>query len=304
MRKRGIACAGLLVGVSILAFSLPASATTTYPDNYWGGLNTYSNSDPNNSGAGDIIGNSNFEIYSADVTRNGNNLSVTINTNFVQHIGEDGVGLGALFLTNNTPTWNTDAQSQSAPYNGSNGSGPPTYSYDVAQNDPGRFSWAVQLPGSVYDPSTVFNGSGQSGTVNLLALASGASAGTDVVYSNAGGTSTTYPLSGSGNYYFRQGQAVGTTSTTDVGDVQWSIGNGTLTFDIANAFVAGGGVLQDTFYLAWAMTCANDVIYVNPTLAAQGTTPLPASLPLFLGGAGLMGWAARKRRRTSKQMAT
>ena len=284
---------GLVVGASLLALSVSANASSfTVADSYWGGYNTYDNYAPPNTAA-DIIGNSDFEIYGVTGTRTGNDLSVTVFTNFTGHIGEDNVGLGALFLANGNVSYNTSAPN----YAGQVSAGPPTYAYDLPSADLGRFDFAAAIP---------TNPGGTSGTGTLYGLNG---TGNDVVLANVNGNPITAPVGGNPGYYFRAGQDVGVspqTGTTSLESINWSIGTGsftdlngthstgTLTFDIANAFGLG---LQDSFTLAWAMTCANDVIYVASTLGANTTTPIPASLPLFVGGAGLIGLFARKRRK-------
>lgn len=285
MSMRSI-CAGLLVGASCLAVSLPAVAdTVTINDGYFGGLNTYNNS-PVTAGS-DVIGNSDFQVTKADVTRTGSDLQVVVYTNFVNHIGEDGVGLGALFLGNGSPTYNNTV-------NGSGVSAP--YAYDQFTNDTGRFSLAVGLPSPV---ST-------GGAATLYSLDG---TGGDVQLSNVYNDQVTYPFAGNNGYYFRQNQAVGVKTTG--ADPAHALGNtasysidnvnSTLTFNVANVFGTAANQLQDTFTLAWAMTCANDVILATTTLNANTTTPIPASLPLFLSGAGVLGLIGRNRRRKAAE---
>jgi hypothetical protein len=63
------------------------------------------------------------------------------------------------------------------------------------------------------------------------------------------------------------------------------------------------GLLGNDFALSWAMSCANDVIQgiVNIPSSYSGfsgsQTPLPAALPLFAGGLGLLGYLGRRRQR-------
>ena len=79
----------------------------------------------------------------------------------------------------------------------------------------------------------------------------------------------------------------------------WSIGSGTLTFEIVNAFA----LLSDNFTFAWEETCANDIILGSPTLTSssgggtQSATPPPPALPLFATGLGALGLLARRKKR-------
>lgn len=293
MRAR-ILYSGLVASVALVAFSLPAAASsTTAADTYWGGYNTYNNNQaPPNP---DVIGGSAYEIYGVTATRNNDSsLTVKIFTNFVNHINEDSahVGLGDLFLVNGNVTFNTNAPN----YAGQSTAGAPSYLYDDPKSDTGRFDYAVNIPN---DPGS------SSGSGKLLYALNGSD--TDVVWSNVNGL----PGPTGGGYAWRADQYVEVNTTgksAEANDVTWSIDGsdtswggssvGSLTFNIANAF-GTGNFLQDTFTLAWAMTCANDVVYLTPTLAVGEPVPLPASLPLFLGGAGFVGWLAKKRRKNS-----
>jgi hypothetical protein len=275
---------GALASLTILAFGFSASAApVTVLDTYYGGLNTFNNNPPT---SGDVIGSSAFGISSAVLTRTGNNLEVVINTNYVQNIGDSGTGLGALFLGNGTPTFNNAADSSqpiTAPY-----------AYDEFSANPSRFQYAVGIP---TNPTTT------SGTGTLYALNG---TGSDVQLSNDNGNTVTYPINPNANSYFRMNQAVGVNNTAQTLNpslgvsATWSIGSGTLTFEIINAFA----LLADNFTFAWAETCANDIILASTTLTSssgggtQSATPLPAALPLFatgLGALGLLGWRRKRK---------
>jgi hypothetical protein len=285
-RLCGVAFRGLFAGICVLGVALPAAASPV-ADSYYGGLNTYNN--PN-----DVIGNSDFQIFSAEAIRTGNDLQVIINTNFVNHIGEDGVGLGALFLGNGTPNYNVTSYNATTHVYSITGPGSSAdhYAEDTFAADPGRFGFAAAIP---------TNPGGLSGTGAFYALNG---TGSDVLLSNVYNNTVTHGfVGGDGHYYFRQGQAVGV-NTTVAGaalsnTVSWSIDTtaNTLTFDIAGAF--GSGLLGDAFTLAWAMTCANDVIITSTTFSPSVATPLPATLPLFAGGLGMIGWLSSKRRKKS-----
>ena len=293
-RMRPIACLGLLAGLATLISGFSASASSVLvSDAYYGGLNTYNNNPTGSPATGDIIGSSGFDIISALVTRTNNDLIVTINTNYVQIIGDSGTGLGALFLGNAANLqYNNNANSSQAVV--------APYAYDTFVGNESRFSYAIGVPltptlspsGTATGPSTVY---ALNGT------------GSDVMTSNVAGHSQTYPNDPSSPYYFRSGQAVGVNSSalpvTDPNvSATWAVDKtaNTLTFDIVNAFDL---LTYNTFTLAWAMTCANDVILATVTLppdAPPPSVPLPAALPLFatgLGVVGLFGW--RKKRKAA-----
>jgi hypothetical protein len=303
----GTLCGSLLVGASLLAFSLPVSASPV-ADNYIGGLDKYDHTPVTSSW--DVIGNSHFEVYGLDVTRpNSTDLTVTIYTNFVNHVGEDNVGLGALFIGTSAPNYNITTFSSPSTYTNSGaGSSVDGYAYDTYAADTARFQYAAQLAPSVYDP----NNTGAVATP-AQGLYNTASDGSNVQLANVDGNTVTHGFTGGdGSYYFRSGQAVGVTGGSTVAGTGVSY---TTVSSVANPFAAGttgelnitlsnvlgSGDIFDglsTLYLAWAMTCANDVILASTTLgAAPPTTPLPASLPLFMGGLGLMAWLSAKRRK-------
>ena len=65
--------------------------------------------------------------------------------------------------------------------------------------------------------------------------------------------------------------------------------------------ITDNGLFDGPLALAWAMTCANDVIIADIPVTVtthQDTTPLPAALPLFgtgLGALGLLGWRRKRK---------
>ena len=105
-------------------------------------------------------------------------------------------------------------------------------------------------------------------------------------------------------YYFRQGQAVlfnPSDSNTAIDPATVKVVSGSY----IEYTIVDNGQLGNTFALSWAMTCANDVIQGLVTLGStdlQGT-PLPAALPLFAGGLGVMGLLARRRKRKGAALA-
>lgn len=283
---------GPYAACSLLALTSLANAGSFHAaDTYSGGTNSYNVGD---STHGDVIANdvsganfptkSAFQIFSMDITRSGNNLSVTINTNYANHVGFLGTGLGALFIGSGTPNYL--------------GSSANNYATDTFRNDPGRFDYAVQIDAGITP-------SGTNGSSTLYSLD-----GTlgDVQQSWHGNTST---INGT---TFRQGQAVGVKATADKisAAAQWTLtqgtdgvdgaGGGRLTFDVTDFFSIIPGLNNGDMTLAWAMTCGNDVILTTLSIPPEGPptnqTPLPGALSLFatgLGGLGLMTWRRHRK---------
>ena len=224
MRARMI-CGTLVVGVSLLAMSVPASANL-FTDQYIGGLDTY-NGLPVSS-AWDVIGNSDFQVYGMDVTLSGTTLQATVYTNFVNHIGEDNVGLGALFIGTGPVNYNITGLPL---YTNTGPSVQPGDPYDTYAADTGRFQYAAQLDKSVYDPANKVSNPAQ-GLYNV------ASNGSNVELANVNGNTNTagFPVNGNSGYYFRSGQAVGVTGGTTVAgtNVSYQIQN-----SVSNPFAAG-----------------------------------------------------------------
>jgi hypothetical protein len=91
-----------------------------------------------------------------------------------------------------------------------------------------------------------------------------------------------------------------TSSNFPLGNVE-----GSITYTILNANLLFG---NGSIGLYWAMTCANESISgtITPTIltgGGQNNAPLPAALPLFVSGLGLMGFFGSRRKRRMAQAA-
>lgn len=313
-----VACGGALAGLSVLACAAPASAATIN-DIYYGGLDTYNN-------PGDVIGAPTFYITSADVTRPTNNtVNVTIHTNFAGAPGTsaaDGTGYGALFFS--VPGWNPTG---SVPW-ASDQYHLNEWQYAVAMpTNPGSGSIATtstglyaigNVTGVTVSPSNSNNNlfNATPGIVKSYTTQNGS-----IVMSNVGGDPITYPGTNNPGFYFRQGQAVqytpatsavaGTSANYSVTATTWTV-NPTNTIDgvvntqgLITFSIVDNGILGNDFGLAWAMTCANDVIQGEAVFNgnAAAPTPLPSALPLFAGGLGVMGFVARRRKKQASKAA-
>ena len=253
-----------MAGLFVVGISGQAQAAT-YLDTYIGGANP-----PGYVGA-DVVANPGdlrFNIASMDVTRSGNSLNVVVNTNYSgANVGAYSTNLGDLFL-GTIPNY-----------------GVTNNVTDTFVGHPARFSDVFH-----FDTNPVNNNAtpSQGGTATLYKLNG---TGSDVVLSHAIGG-------------FRHYQAVSTTSTVKEGlSGTWSTSAGNVTFNIANFFAPGGlgvgkGIYSTGLTLAWAMTCANDVIFEKVALGSEvpvPDVPLPAGLVLFLSGLVGLGSLGRMK---------
>ena len=265
-----------LVAVLCFAGQATAGPVYTFNDNYIGG-NDYGH-------FGDSIGGKPFTISDALVSRDGNLLQVTINTDYAGHNGLEGTYYGDLFL--NT-TWT--AQNRIHDLN---------YTTDTYQ--PGDWSFAVHLPAV-----TQIAEGPQSGTAAFYAITDA-----NVVQSKVGNCNDSVGAPGGSNcnWYYRSHQAVsidpllGTANAATVidGSAAWKVEPGltsqpgkiTFTFD-------DHGKLGNNFALSWAMTCANDIIQGTvelgpPLLGNPLSVPEPSTI--LLASVGLAGLSFTRRR--------
>jgi len=269
-------CARIAGAVAVAAFAASATGSSaqagvTLLDTYWGGNNYY------NPANGDVIGDSNFEIFKATAARvgaGGNTLEISIYTNYAGAPTDgtgraDGTGYGSLFLTPGKNAWNPTGSA-------------PQYGTDVYTQ--GEWQYAAYLPETA-------GASGSSGLYSIP-FANAALNGGEVVGSHVGSDFYSHgsPNPGaSASWYFRDGQAVQINpSDADlVAGSSWTITAGKITFDIVDNHLLG-----NDFALSWAMTCANDVI--------QGQiagVPELSTWAMMIIGFGLVGLQLKRRNR-------
>jgi hypothetical protein len=285
----------LITGAVAVGLASPAFSAN-FTDNYIGGID--------NGGFGDVIGNTNpFGITSVDVTRpDANTLNITINTFYAgapdnHNSGAPntfGTGYGSLFLSTGT--------FGASPVGDTYSSHVGFWGYAVTVNDNGG-----NLTGGLYNTgSTSSDGANNYNATGVVQNYTTGNNGT-IVMANVNGNPISAPTGGNPGDYFRQGQAVqynpyANQSVVSGTSVLESIvapngGNpGQIVFTITD-----NGLFDGPLALAWAMTCANDVIIADIPVTVtthQDTTPLPAALPLFctgLGALGLLGWRRKRK---------
>jgi hypothetical protein len=246
-------------GLALFGFA-GAAHSAVLQDEYWGGI-------PSTGPDTDVIGGGRYSVTSLSADRTGDDLVVTVNSNYLNNIGTGGTQMGSLFI------------GDAAKLNLAGSA--PAHVTDQFINDTDRFSYVFD-----YD---IANSQVSSGAVNkngsLYAL---------------NGTGDDVRLSF--GTIFRAGQAIDRANGggTDTGiDGSWSIGAGSVTFTISDFFTLSN-LPTTALTLAWSMSCANDVIIGSiPGLPGQGPddVPLPAGIVLLLSGLTGIGVLGHKRAR-------
>jgi hypothetical protein len=246
-----------IVAVTCLASAFNAHAGVI-TDTYYGA---------DGHGYGDVIGDSTFNISSANVSRVGNQLTIQVNTNFAGHAGIDtwaatnGIGYGDLFLASAWNPFGTDANHTND--NATNGT---HWSYGLSLDN----RWSNT--GGTF---TLYQLNGANNTDNALLSQNFLSCGL--------GTQC----------YYRNGQEVAVNKTSSTVQNTGITGTWTVAADSSVTFTldVGSSTLGQytTLALHWGETCGNDVI--------EGATQVPEPATIALLFLGLAGFAVARRRK-------
>jgi hypothetical protein len=249
------------------------------------------------------IGDSPFDIYSAAITLNTttNTLTVQINTDFAGQAGTDGVAYGSLFLAP-ASNWTNAVAGETPPYYTDQfHPGEWTYAFVTNSTSANLTSGAqTNVAGGVYAIGTD-NGPGGTPTNGVYPYEQ--TSGGQIVMSNVDGD----PASGTNGWLWRQNQPVTfvpngspTISNSNATPVTMTVGTGSITYTISDYSALD---LNGDIAISWAMTCANGIVqgvtegFPITFTFGNGSTPLPAGLPLFAGGLGVLGIAGLRRRK-------
>lgn len=293
--------AGAVVAVVLASSAQAASITDTNPDlsaganEYWGGVNA---GNPTDRDVYQSSSSSRFQIYSMDVNVLGpvgaKDLQIVIHTNYSPYSGgtsPSGTSFGSLFI----------GSSATIPFPAATGVTGGATASDTYVGDESRFDYVVNMPGSTpiiggpdagkAAPPTAVGAAGFRTAVGNTGFFSLNGTGSDV-------QTSFFPVDPSG---YRQDQAVGYTGslTPEVKDATFAFDEAaeTLTFLIKNE----NGLLGNTVLFAWAMTCANDVIFGTVDLPSRVNPPVPLPAGFLLmgsvlfGAGGIAGWRRRRR---------
>ncbi len=249
----------LVSGFSLVMFAGVTAQVqaATVNDVYWGGgvASAFSQ---------DVMAGSHFAVENLIAERSGTDLTVTVNTAYVNHIGEGDTVMGSLLIGRGSVNFA--------------GTGP-KYETDTYTADPSRFGYMFD-----YDIAnskvTGGNGKGRLYAIGGVADVVETTLRTDHVYDRQAGKGTDTGIRGT--WSIAQGPAIGA-----------------VTFKIMDIFSVTG-IDSTSLILSWTMSCGNDIVIgsaLNLGRATAGSeTPIPAGALLLLTGIGGLGFASRRKK--------
>jgi hypothetical protein len=270
---------------AVIVDDAAAGATT-----YWGGQEGHARSDA------DVVGTlASFDVLSMEVTRIvtstvSSDLKIEIKMNYTP--GTVGTGFGDLFMGSTSSVWSPDTSNP----DGAN------FANDTYNANKARFDYVVNIDNSTSP------GAGGAATVHKLDTVSPGSDVRQSYWPTANGDNPPNPDFDGGSRSQQAVEYTGAGPNLKPGST-WSFAAGSpnvLTILIKDDEVALTKLLGDGLItIAWAMTCANDVVLgriTNPPHGG-GPIPLPAGFLLMgtvlLGGGGIAHWRKRRARRAS-----
>ncbi len=244
------------IAMLMLAGASPQAGAVTVIDEYWGGgvIPAFYQ---------DVQAGPHYEIDSMVAERSGTDLLVTVNTDFVNHIGDADIIMGSLMIGRGEV--------------GFAGTGP-RYETDTYFGDPDRFNYMFD-----YDIAnsavTGGNGTGKLYAIGGVADVVETTLRKEQVYDRKPGAGTDTGIKGT--WSIAKGPAIGA-----------------VTFKILDIFSLAG-IDSTSLILSWTMSCGNDVVIgsaLNLGNGSTASTPIPAGALLLFSGLGALGFSSRRRK--------
>jgi hypothetical protein len=240
-----------VAGLALSGVAATEASAITINDQYWGGLSV-----PAESNA-DIFGGDVYSVTSMDANRVGQDLTVTINTNYVNFIGDAGTYLGSLFI----------------------GSGPisyagtgPEYKEDTYSGNPTRFSHVFDFDTA---NSSIFGGNG-TGSLFTKGTVETSTVRLEQAVDSSGGQDT----------------GINGTWSISAGSITFNISN----FFATNIGIDTTSlILAWTMSCGNDVIIADGLDFGRPGSGQSSDVPLPAAAWFLLSGLAGMGYLKRRQ---------